>query len=57
METPEKNMKTVQLIKTPELRQWCLLGVFIVNFEQFSQFIPLFAFLTLNKLILDESTL
>ena len=35
-------------IKTPEWRQWCRCGVFIVNFEQISH-ILVFTFSTLGK--------
>ena len=39
-------------IKTPELRQWSLSGVFIVNFEHISHFFLVFLLLTLNKYVL-----
>ena len=35
-------------VKTPERRQWCLSGVFIVNFEHISQLILVFLLLLLN---------
>ena len=37
------------IIKTPELRQRRLSGVFIVNFEHISHFFLVFLLLTLNK--------
>ena len=36
-------------IKTPERRQWCCTGVFIVNFEYISHLFLVFLLLTLNK--------
>ena len=36
-------------IKTPERRHWRLSGVFIVNFEHISLFVPVFLLLTLNR--------
>ena len=36
-------------ITTPEQRQWCLSGVFIVNFEQISNIVLVFLLLTFNK--------
>ena len=39
-------------MKTPERRQWCRLGVFIVNFEHISHLFIVFLLLTLNKYIL-----
>ena len=36
-------------IKTPERRQWCHLGFFIVNFEHVSNLFLPFLLLTLNK--------
>ena len=35
-------------IKTQQQRQWRPSGVFIVNFEQISHFVPVFELLTLN---------
>ena len=35
-------------IKTPERRQWCCSGVFIVNFEHISHVVLVFLLLTLN---------
>ena len=35
-------------IKTPKLRHWRRSGVFIVNFEHISHFVPKFLLLTLN---------
>ena len=35
-------------IKTPERRQWHLSGVFVVEFEHISHFVPVFLLLTLN---------
>ena len=35
-------------IKTPERRQWCRSGVFIVNFEHILHHILVFLLLTLN---------
>ena len=34
--------------KTPERRQWCRSGVFIVNFEHISHLVLVFLLLTLN---------
>ena len=36
-------------IKTPERRQCCRSGVFIVNFEHISHLVPVFLLLTLNN--------
>ena len=44
IETLEQGMIYVQ----PERRQWCHSGVFIVNFEHISHFIPVFLLLILN---------
>ena len=41
-------------IKTPERRQWRRNGVFIVNFEQISNNVLMFALSTLNKEIPDS---
>ena len=35
-------------IKTPERRQWCRFGVFIINFEHISHRVLVFLLLTLN---------
>ena len=35
-------------IKTPEQRQWCRSGVFVVNFEHISQLLLVFLLVTLN---------
>ena len=36
-------------IKTPERRQWCCSGVFIVNLEYISHFFLVFLLVTFNK--------
>ena len=36
-------------IKTPEKRQWCRFGVFVINFEQILHIVQEFPLLTLNK--------
>ena len=36
-------------IKTPERRQWCRFGVFIVIFEHISHLVPVFLLLTLSR--------
>ena len=36
-------------IKTPELRQWCRSGVFIVNFEHISHFVLVLLLLALSR--------
>ena len=36
-------------VKTPERRDWCCSGVFVVNFEQSSQIVLVFPLLTLNN--------
>ena len=41
-------MKYVQKIKTPERRQWCRSGVFIVHFKHISHFALVFLLLTLT---------
>ena len=40
-------------IKTPELRQWCRSGVFIVNFEHISHFVLVFLLFTLSRQMPD----
>ena len=40
-------------IKTPELRQWCRSGVFIVNFEQNSRLVPVFLLISFEFLLYD----
>ena len=40
-------------IKTPERRQWCRFGVFIINFEHISHRVLVFLLLTLNMQLLD----
>ena len=35
-------------VKTPERRQWHRSGVFVVEFEHISHFVPVFLLLTLN---------
>ena len=37
------------IIKTPERRQWCRSGIFIVKFEHISYLFLLFLLLTLQK--------
>ena len=39
-------------IKTPERRQWRCSGVFVVNSEHDSYFVPVFLLLTLNMYLL-----
>ena len=36
-------------IKTPERRQWCRSGIFIVNFEHISHLVLVFLLLTLSR--------
>ena len=40
-------------IKTPELRQWCRSGVFIVNFEHNSRLVPVFLLISFEFLSYD----
>ena len=40
---------TIETIKTPERRQLCPSGIFVVNFEHISQLFLVLLLLTLNK--------
>ena len=40
-------------IKTPEQRQWCRSGVFIVNFEHNSRLVPVFLLISFEFLLYD----
>ena len=43
-------------IKTPERRQWCRSGVFIVNYELISNLVLVFLLITLSRLSNVEVT-
>ena len=57
MKTPLWNLFTVNKKETPGRRHWRHSGIFIVNFEQFSDVVQMFPLLSLSRWIPAENSL